>query len=336
VNKKSILATLMCILIVSMCTLTGCSSKTSSQSTSAKSSAKQYTIGVLIANMPDPFYVSEYYGFVKEAKALGNVKLIEMDAGGYQNVSKQVNQIDELISDKVDAIAIAATSPDGTEAAVNRAWKAGIPVICFTSLTKGKIGFYVGSSQQQLGEDQAKYMIKTLNSKGNVVMINGPAGVSWSIERAQAFKEYMSKYPDIHILAEKWGPSDRITGLNTLNNLLQTFPNINGVYTGSDYNGCGAAASLVAAGKSGKIVLTTAVMEPDTENYIKQGVISMTAAQRGVSIGVTTLKDAIAYLQKKSIPAVVSVPDCMVTKDSVKSLSAADLGTLQPPASFKP
>jgi protein TorT len=92
--------------------LTGCGGSTTSQQSS---SGKTYTIAFLTANMPDPFYVSIYYGAVQEAKKLGNVKLILMDAGSYSNVSKQVNQISDAVADKVDAIVLAATSPAGTQ-----------------------------------------------------------------------------------------------------------------------------------------------------------------------------------------------------------------------------
>ncbi|HUW64801.1 MAG TPA: sugar ABC transporter substrate-binding protein [Spirochaetia bacterium] len=329
-RKKLLSVTMITLLSLTViASLAGCGASTAQQS----GSAKTYTVAFLTANMPDPFYVSIYYGAVQEAKQLGNVKIIMLDAGGYSNVSQQANQIDEAVADKVDAIDLAATSPAGTASAVARAWQAGIPVIGYTSATNGKTAFYVGSSQQQLGEDQAKYMVQTLNGKGNVVMIDGPAGVSWAVQRSQAFKDYVAKYPGIHILAEKWGPSDRPTGMTTMENLLQTFPNIDGVYTGSDANGDGVAAALVAAGKAGKIVLTTAVMEPDTKTYIEKGVINMTAAQQGVTIGATTVKDTIAYLQKQAIPDNVSVPDLVVTKQNVGSV---DLSTIQQPADFKP
>ncbi|MCL6592345.1 MAG: sugar ABC transporter substrate-binding protein [Alicyclobacillus sp.] len=294
---------------------------------------RTYTLGVAIANMPDPFYVSEYYGMVQEAQKEGNIKLLLADAGGYTQVAKQVSQLQNFMTQNVDAVLLAATSPSGTKAVVEQLNQHHIPVINFTSATDGPVVTYIGSSQQQLGEDQAKTMIELLGGKGNVVMLPGPAGVSWAIDRAQAFKNYIQAHSSIQIVKEEWEDSSPTAGYNTMANLLRAIPNIDGVYTGSDFLGDGAVDAIKAAGKGGKIVVTTAVLEPQTLTYIKSGLLQMTAAQRAVTIGETAVKAAIDVLNGKTVPKTISVPDMIVTSKNVDSV---DMSQIMAPAGFKP
>jgi ABC-type sugar transport system substrate-binding protein len=304
-----------------------------STSATAPSKHKLYTIGVAIANLPDPFFVSEYYGMVQQAKKDGNVKLLLADAGGYANVATQVSQLQNFLTQNVDAVILAATSPSGTKPIVEQLNQHHIPVINFTSKTDGPIVTYIGSSNQQLGEDEAKAMIKLLGGKGNVVMVNGPAGVSWAIDRSQAFKNYIQSHSSIKIVKEEWEESSPTAGYNTMANILHAVPKIDGVYTGSDFLGDGAVGAIKAAGKGGKIVVTTAVLEPQTLTYIKNGQIQMTAAQRAVVIGEKAVQAAIDTLNGKHIPKKISVPDLIVTSENVDSV---DMSQIMAPSGFKP
>ncbi len=335
--KRFLVLSLALILVI----LAGCSKAPSAPSPTGDNKGpaattkpkKEYVIGVAIANMPDPFFVSVYYGMVEQAKEMG-AKLIMADAGGYANVAKQVSQMDDFIVKKVDGIALVAVDPAGTASVVQKAADAKIPVINLISKTNGPVISYVGSSQQELGEHQAEYMVKALNGKGNVVMVPGPAGASWAVERAQAFEAYMAKNaPEIKILSKKWTPSTREAGMNQMQDFIQTFPKIDGVYTGSDTVGFGVARAILAANMGGKIVMTTAVMERDTEKLIREGTIMMSAAQQAVLIGREAIKSLVKHLNGEKISNNIVIHDKVVTKETVGTL---DLSTIRSPEGFRP
>lgn len=65
---------------------------------------KSYTIGVLEPNLAIPHFVAQAYGFTDEAQKMG-MKVIMYDAGEHKNVAKQVSQMEDLITNKVDVIA---------------------------------------------------------------------------------------------------------------------------------------------------------------------------------------------------------------------------------------
>jgi ABC-type sugar transport system substrate-binding protein len=66
---------------------------------------RRYKVGVLFPFMASPFWVNEAYGVLNQAEKLG-VEVVWLSADGYDNVDKQSAQLEDLATQKVDAILI--------------------------------------------------------------------------------------------------------------------------------------------------------------------------------------------------------------------------------------
>lgn len=285
---------------------------------------KQYTIGVLIPNLRDPYWVAQAYGFFDEAEKYG-AKVTLLDAGGYANIDKQVNQINDLVVRKVDAIALAAVSAQGTANAVDEAVKAGIPVLNMVTMTDSKnVKVRVAPADWDLGAVQAEFIGEKLGGKGKVVMLNGPAGATWSMTRYAGFKATLKeKYPEIKILGDRWTEMDRAVALNTMEDFLQRFPDLNAVYTPSDLIGCGAADAVKAAGKKGQIIVTTGSYSRESDAFVKDGLIQMAAGEQTVLIGRWTTRAAIGILNGDSWPSIIQQPLQKITLENISKFDSA-------------
>jgi ribose transport system substrate-binding protein len=118
-----------------------------------------------------------------------------------------------------------------------------------------------------------------------------------------------------------------------MEDFLQTFPQIDGVYNGADTVAIGAAQAVLASGKKGKIVITTADFQVDTEKFIRDGVISMSAVQEPVIIGRWGMRAAINTLEKRPVPEVMWTPLLQVTTANVDKI---DMSIIRAPAGWKP
>lgn len=285
---------------------------------------KQYTIGVLIPNLRDPYWVAQAYGFFDEAEKYG-AKVTLLDAGGYANIDKQVNQINDLVVRKVDAIALAAVSAQGTANAVDEAVKAGIPVLNMVTMTDSKnVKVRVAPADWDLGAVQAEFIGEKLGGKGKVVMLNGPAGATWSMTRYAGFKATLKeKYPEIEILGDRWTEMDRAVALNTMEDFLQRFPDLNAVYTPSDLIGCGAADAVKAAGKKGQIIVTTGSYSRESDAFVREGLIQMAAGEQTVLIGRWTTRAAIGTLNGDSWPSIIQQPLQKITLENISKFDSA-------------
>ena len=296
--------------------------------------SKQYTIGVVVPHLSNPHHISQAFGFYDEGEKLG-AKVILLEAGGYTHIEKQISQMEDLVASKVDAIDLVATNGAGTVPGVERAAQAGIPVInCNVMTNSDKVVARIRSDDSEAGRMQADYMAKALNGKGNVVMLRGPAGTSWAIDRGDAFRKRIAQIaPNIKILAEQWSDSSPVEGLRIMEDYLQTFSQIDGLFTSSDMVGVGAAQAIMAAGKAGKIVITSTDMQPDTERFIRQGVVSATVAQSAVMIGRWCIRATINTLEKRPVPKQLWTPLVLITKENIDKI---DYRGIRPQAGWKP
>src|SRR6185295_786849 len=248
--------------------------------------SKPYRIGVSIPHLANPHYVGQAYGYVDEAQNLG-AQVTLLEAGGYEHLDKQISQVEDLIASKVDAIIIAAVSGPGTVGAVEAAAAAGIPVINVNVMTDSdKVVTRIRSDDDVIGRMQADFMGERLQGTGNIVMLRGAPGTSWAEIRGNAFKQQMAaKYPNVKVLGEQYSQSTPADGLRLMEDFLQTFPQISGVYNGADSTAVGAAQAVKGAGKVGSIVMTATDFQVDTEKFIREGVISASVLQQPGTVG---------------------------------------------------
>lgn len=87
---------------------------------------KPHNICVPFPHMKDSFWVAVAYGITKQSKALG-VSMNLYEAGGYDNLPKQLSQFDDCIASGADAIVIGAISTVGVAKQVAAAKAKGIP-----------------------------------------------------------------------------------------------------------------------------------------------------------------------------------------------------------------
>lgn len=282
---------------------------------------KNYVIGMLVPHLRDPFWVSNAYGLIDEAEKLG-VKPILLAAGGYLEIGKQIAQMEDLLQRKVDAVLLSPVSFEGTAAVVEEAVKKGIPVLNNGMRTKSdKISSIVNLDDEGIGRLQGEYTGKRLQGKGKIVMLNGPAGAKWAIDRVKGFKDAISsKYPGIKILGERWSEMDRAILMKIMEDFLQAFGGeIDFVYTVTGLPGRGAADAIRAAGKKGKIGTSTVLSSPEDIEFMKEGLFEMMVGQSPVLMGRWSVDLAVRVLNGETVPKVVYVPGYVLTKDNMNT-----------------
>jgi len=167
-----------------------------------------------------------------------------------------------------------------------------------------------------------------------VVMLRGAPGTSWAEIRGNAFKKRVAeKYPNIKILGEQYSQSTPADGLKLMEDFLQTYPQIDGVYNGADTTAVGAAQAIIAAKKQGKIVMTATDFQPDTEKFVREGVITGSVLQQAVTMGRWGVRAAVNYLEKRPVPPQMFTAQVMATKENLGSL---DLSGVRAPDGWKP
>ena len=278
---------------------------------------RPYTIGVLIPNLPDPTWQAVVYGMQLQAEKVGNVTLLVRDAGGFQYVGRQLDQLARLVELGVDAIMLGAASSEGIVPGVEQAVARGVPVMnTYVPDASGLAFTFAANDQASIGCAQAEALNPLLQPGDGVAMLNGPAGITSSVDRAQGFKDCLRG--DVTILAERWSDSSRLAGLEQTERLISAFGSrLKGIYTFGSFLADGAADALEASQLAGSVYVTTANPSRDTIEAIKAGRILASVSQQNVQQGGIHLGATIAYLNGERVPKRIIPPITVITAENV-------------------
>ena len=193
--------------------------------------------------------VAEFEQAAEELKEQGVIKeYLETNADA--DASKQISDMEDLISKGVDGILIAVQNPTALNNIIEEAADAGIKVVAFNALPDtDKVVAKVNQSDENFGRIGAEFLVEALDGKGKIIVLQGVAGNTISIGRWNGAKAVFDQYPDIEIVGEANGDWDYSAGKAATEALLSATPEIDGVWSQGGAMTQGAIDAFVAAGR---------------------------------------------------------------------------------------
>jgi ribose transport system substrate-binding protein len=167
---------------------------------------------------------------------------LEVQVAG-TDAQKQIQQINSMVQAGAKAIVIYPISPTALNRAIKNACSKGVVVAAYDGEVTEPCAHNVTIDQKQAGTATAEWLAKTINGKGNIVLINGVPGTSVDRARTEAAKAVFAKYPGIRIVAEGTGMWSQATAKTELSKILATnsWDKIDGLWM---QVGCFTAASM--------------------------------------------------------------------------------------------
>lgn len=278
---------------------------------------KSYRIAISLLTRDDDFYKTLEEGLKDEAvKQKVEVSILSGD----KDLNKQINQVQNFVAQKFDAIVLCPVDSQGILSAVVAANSAGIPVFTADIASKGgKVVCHVASDNVQGGRLVGEYAGKTLlNGKGNVAILDLSTVTSVQ-DRVRGFKEALAKYPGIKIVADQdVDGAKRENAVPKATDILTAHPDVNLIFGINDPVALGALSALQQQNKSGiSVVGFDAVNE--AQNYIAQkGVLKADAIQYPHLIGAATIDAIVRSLNGENVPQTLPIPTGLVTAESFK------------------
>ena len=277
---------------------------------------KQLTVGVTLLTKSHPFY-QELEAAMQETAAKEGIKL-NIQSAEFK-MDEQQAQIENFITQGVDAIVVCPVDSKTIGGAIERANDAKIPVFTADiSANEGKVVCHIASDNVSGGRIAGEYMAKLLNGKGKVIIIDHPKVMS-VVDRTKGFVEAVSKFPGIKIVARPPGDGERTTSMSVMENMLQSHPDINGVFAINDVTALGALAALRQA-KRNDIIIVGYDGDPEArEEILKGSQLKADAVQYPRKIGSTTIEMVAKHLRGEKVPAKVPVEVGMIDKAKLEA-----------------
>lgn len=281
----------------------------------------QIRLGITVLYPASNSYQARYADTAVEySKELG-VKATVMDPQG--DPSKQFSQIQDLISQRVDAIIVWPTSAVAVVPAIRKAHAAGIPVIISNSHIKESarkytVGF-TGPDDCGQARKAGEMLVDALNGKGNVVVVLGTPGYATAMIREECFMDVVKKHPDIKILDKQPANWNREKAQTVMEGFLTKYGDkIDGVYAEDDGMGLGVLNAIKAAGvEKGRIKLTTANLFREGYTAIKEGWETGSVWQSPSDDAKLAIQTAIRVVEGEDVPKVQRIPTPKINAETI-------------------
>lgn len=323
--KKNLLVLFSVILLVIM---SACGSKSATPSAASAEAtkapaeatkapapaAKKLKIGLTVPTLSNPFFVAMSKG-AQEVATKYNAEVTTVSAD--HDLAKQTAQIEDFITKKVDLILLSPFDSKGIAAAVQQAKAANIPVICVDGSAEGGIDTVVMSDNVMAGKLAGEYLVKRLNGKGNVVIIDGPP-VSAVTDRIKGFEEVIKANPDIKIVAKQNGEGNREKALSVMENILQANKKIDAVFAINDPEGVGVTIAANQANRGNEFFVVGVDGAPDAVTALKEKKNFAATSAQFPNEMVLKAVELFQKMQKgEKIEPQVLIPVELITQDNV-------------------
>jgi ribose transport system substrate-binding protein len=262
--------------------------------------AQQKKIGLAVANLQ-----AEFFNMIKQSvEAYGKEKgytIVTVDAKG--DATTQVNQIQDLIAQKIDALIYIPAGATAAAVPVKAARAAKIPVINVDRNAEGAPGdtFIYGQSvpaTTALG----KWICEQTKGQGKAVMIHGQKGTTPEVERTKGFTEGLASC-GIKITqnqwTERWAADE---GNKIAQDMLQRDPSVNIIIGQADGIALGAAQAVKLAKPANKVWVVGFDGDVGGLKAVESGTLDATATQQTFTMGRMAVDAATALMAGKPVP----------------------------------
>jgi ribose transport system substrate-binding protein len=247
------------------------------------------------------------------------------------DADSQAQQIEQAISEKPDALVVLPQDGAALTPVAQRAEAAGIPVVNIDRLftTPDAATATILGDNYQIGVLAAEYIAEELDCQGNVVEIQGLAGISVTTDRTKGFTDTLKKAcpgGGIEIVASQPGDFNPDKGLTVMENILQAEQDIDAVYTHDDDMAQGVVQAIRNAGREDEMFLTGVGGSKAAMDQIKEGGLYRATFLYNPNMAATAvnmarliaLGEGFSELVPPEVPRQLIVPAAVVTQENVE------------------
>lgn len=285
-----------------------------------------YKIGVVFHGFDHPWLISWADSAGWQLQQFSNVEFTILDAE-YDN-AKMATYIDQFIAEEVDGILVWPQEMAPTEAPIERAIAAGIPVVTSDRLSGSKnvdsrVTGGLPSNGAQMGMFLAYQMSQENDYSQNIVMLRKPLGGSSEALRTGNMLKVMSYFPEVKVLQSYHDTDSREEAFANAQAALSAYDNIDIFFCTGDHEVLAAIEAVQQANRMNgredgkKMIFVTPDDGKEDMYYIEQGILDMDVPLTPFQADIAA-RVLVKAVTGEEVPYDVTVPNIpMITKDGV-------------------
>jgi len=216
----------------------------------------------------------------------------------------QIEVINALTAQHVDAIAISANDPDALVPALQRAMKRGIKVISYDSAVDkaGRIVHLAPSSDAMIGATCAQLAaMDSPGGKGKIAVVSAtPTSTNQNLWLAE-MKKALPKFPGLELVGVVYGDDVADKSYRETVALLRQHPDLTAIVSLSSVGIVAAAKAVEDQGAAGKTAVTGLGLPSELAGYVKNGTVKHFAIWNPIDLGYATMQIAVRLARGEKV-----------------------------------
>lgn len=285
--------------------------------------ASKPKIALVMKSLANEFFLTMENGARAHQKAhAADYELLANGIKDELDVARQIDLVEQMIAQRVDAIVIAPADSKALVAVCKKAQDAGIVVVNIDNkfddsvLADKKLNLpFVGPDNRKGAKLAGDALAAKLKAGDKVAIIEGAPNAYNGVQRKLGFEDAM-KSAGMQIVSSQSGYWETDKANRVVAALLTERPDLKALLCGNDSMALGAVAALRAAGKTGQVLVVGYDNISAAGQLVKEGKILATVDQHADKLAVFGIEYALQMIQKKGTPASRETPVDLVTADT--------------------
>jgi ribose transport system substrate-binding protein len=274
----------------------------------------QYVLGMKGPGAGNPFWAAVEAGAKAKGEELG-VEVIVVAPPAESDVQAQITQIEDLIAQGVEGIALAPTDPNALAPVVEAAQAADIPVVFVDTRGINEGVTFIGTNNEVGAALAAEYMCENLPEGANVAILQGLISQSTGQARAEGSRQGLTDC-GLNIVAEQTAEWDRSKAISVTENILAGNPDLQGIFASNDNMALGAVQALKSAARLEDVMVVGFDANPDAANSILAGEMSASVAQAPGNMGGFAIQALVDLNEGKTLEEWIDTGTVLVTEEN--------------------
>jgi rhamnose transport system substrate-binding protein len=304
-RERSVLRVAAGALAAFLVLIAGCGKK---EAAAPDATGAALRIGIVAKSLGNGFFDAVHKGADEAAREL-DVKII-FTGPPTPTAEGQIEVINALTAQHVDAIAVSANDPDALVPALQRAMQRGIKVISYDSAVApaGRNLHLAPSSDALIGETCAQLAARAApNGTGKIAVVSAtPTSTNQNAWLAQ-MKSALTQFPGLQLVAVVYGDDVSDKSYREAVGLLKRYPDLAAIVSLSSVGIVATAKAVEDQGLAGKVRVTGLGLPGELAGYVNGGVVPEFAIWNPIDLGYATTQVATALARGTSSAAGQSV-----------------------------
>ncbi|MDP5306622.1 rhamnose ABC transporter substrate-binding protein [Paracoccus spongiarum] len=248
--------------------------------------AEDMRIALVVKALGIGFFEAANKGAQEAAAELGGVEIIY--TGPTDTTAEgQIEVINSLIAQRVDAIAVSANDTDALVPTLKKAMDRGITVISWDSgvAAEGRQMHLNPSSSALIGNTIIKLAADHLPEGGEVAVLSATTTSTNQNTWIEEMNKVAGNYPDVKVVGTVYGDDLADKSYREAQGLMQTYPDLKAIIAPTSVGIVAAAQAVTDAGKIGQVNVTGLGLPSEMAGHVKSGASKSFAIWNPIDLG---------------------------------------------------